>query len=94
MRLPFKGFMMNILGILVLLVLVVSIGLVIAGQMGMLQVAGPSVFPGYVGYDGPSPFEEHDGKRYYITGDLVALDPEGYIVFQGRLKRVLKAGGR
>ena len=64
-----------------------------AGQMGMLQVAGPSVFPGYVGYDGPSPFEEHDGKRYYITGDLVVLDPEGYIVFQGRLKRFLKAGG-
>ncbi len=66
---------------------------VAAGQMGMLQVGGPSVFPGYLGYDGPSPFEEHDGKRYYVTGDLVALDPEGYIVFQGRLKRFLKAGG-
>ena len=63
------------------------------GQMGMLQVGGPSVFPGYLGYDGPSPFEEHDGKRYYITGDLVALDADGYIVFQGRLKRFLKAGG-
>ncbi len=63
------------------------------GEMGMLQVAGPSVFPGYIGYDGPSPFEEHDGKRYYVTGDLVALDSEGYIVFQGRLKRFLKAGG-
>ena len=59
----------------------------------MLQVAGPSVFPGYIGYDGPSPFEEHDSKRYYVTGDLVALDSEGYIVFQGRLKRFLKAGG-
>jgi len=64
-----------------------------AGEMGMLLVAGPNVFPGYVGFDGPSPFEEHDGKRYYITGDLVALDPDGYIVFRGRLKRFLKAGG-
>ncbi len=64
-----------------------------AGQMGMLQVAGPSVFPGYIGYDGPSPFEEVDGERYYITGDLVSIDAEGYIVFEGRLKRFLKAGG-
>ena len=64
-----------------------------AGEMGMLQVAGPSVFPGYLGYDGASPFEEHDGKRYYVTGDLVSLDPEGYIVFRGRLKRFIKAGG-
>lgn len=42
MRLPFKGFMMNILGILVLLVLVVSVGLVIAGQMGMLTGKVPN----------------------------------------------------
>jgi len=64
-----------------------------AGDMGMLQIAGPSVFPGYIGFDGPSPFEEHGGKRYYVTGDLVSLDGEGYIVFRGRLKRFLKAGG-
>ena len=42
MHLPFKGFMMNILGILVLLVLVVSVGLVIAGQMGMLTGQVPN----------------------------------------------------
>ena len=34
-----------------------------------------------------------DGKRLYVTGDLVQIDADGYIHFQGRLKRFLKAGG-
>jgi long-chain-fatty-acid--[acyl-carrier-protein] ligase len=63
------------------------------GRRGMLHVAGPTVFPGYVGYDGPPPFEELKGKRWYVTGDLAELDPTGAIVFHGRLKRFLKAGG-
>ncbi len=63
------------------------------GQLGMLLVAGPTVFPGYLGYDGPSPFRERDGKRWYATGDLVQIDPEGYVRFSGRLKRFIKAGG-
>ncbi len=63
------------------------------GKMGMLHVSGPSVFPGYLGFDGEQPFKEFSGKRWYITGDLGSLDEDGYIVFQGRLKRFLKAGG-
>jgi long-chain-fatty-acid--[acyl-carrier-protein] ligase len=62
------------------------------GKMGMLHVAGPTVFPGYLGDEKP-PFEEIGGKRWYITGDLAELDPTGAIVFHGRLKRFLKAGG-
>ncbi len=63
------------------------------GQMGMLHVAGPNVFGGYIGHDGPPPFEEINGKQWYITGDLAAIDETGEIVFHGRLKRFLKAGG-
>ncbi len=63
------------------------------GRMGMLLVSGPNVFPGYLGYDGESPFEERDGKRWYVTGDLVEIDGEGFIHFRGRKKRFLKAGG-
>jgi long-chain-fatty-acid--[acyl-carrier-protein] ligase len=63
------------------------------GQRGMLLVHGPTVFPGYLHYDGPSPFHEHDGKRWYITGDLASVDADGFIHFAGRLKRFLKAGG-
>ncbi|HZT82660.1 MAG TPA: AMP-binding protein [Gemmataceae bacterium] len=63
------------------------------GRMGMLWVSGPNVFPGYVGHDGPSPFRERDGQRWYVTGDLAVIDAEGFITFNGRLKRFLKAGG-
>jgi long-chain-fatty-acid--[acyl-carrier-protein] ligase len=60
--------------------------------MGMLLVSGPTVFPGYIG-DAPSPFRELDGRRWYVTGDLASIDPDGFIHFGGRLKRFLKAGG-
>jgi long-chain-fatty-acid--[acyl-carrier-protein] ligase len=63
------------------------------GKMGMLYVAGPTVFPGYIGGDNPPPFEEINGKKWYVTGDLALLDEVGAIVFNGRLKRFLKAGG-
>jgi acyl-CoA synthetase (AMP-forming)/AMP-acid ligase II/1-acyl-sn-glycerol-3-phosphate acyltransferase/acyl carrier protein len=62
-------------------------------QRGLLLVHGPTVFPGYLHYDGPSPFHELDGKRWYITGDLAGVDADGFIHFAGRLKRFLKAGG-
>jgi long-chain-fatty-acid--[acyl-carrier-protein] ligase len=61
-------------------------------QQGMLLVAGPTVFPGYIG-DAPSPFRELNGKRWYVTGDLAEIDRDGFIHFQGRLKRFLKIGG-
>src|SRR5262249_38682189 len=63
------------------------------GKMGMLLVSGPTVFPGYLDYDGPSPFREMNGKRWYVTGDLAEMDADGFVTFVGRLKRFLKAGG-
>lgn len=63
-----------------------------SGRMGMLLVSGPNVFPGYLGEE-VSPFVEIDGKRWYRTGDLVEVDPEGFIHFSGRLKRFLKIAG-
>jgi long-chain-fatty-acid--[acyl-carrier-protein] ligase len=63
------------------------------GQTGMLLVAGPSIFSGYYKHEGDSPFIELDGQRWYRTGDLVAQDEDGFLYFQGRLKRFLKAGG-
>jgi long-chain-fatty-acid--[acyl-carrier-protein] ligase len=63
------------------------------GRVGELWVSGPSVFPGYLAYDGPSPFRERDGKRWYVTGDLAEVDTDGFIRLAGRKKRFLKAGG-
>jgi long-chain-fatty-acid--[acyl-carrier-protein] ligase len=63
------------------------------GERGMLHVNGPNVFNGYIGHDGPSPFTEINGKRWYVTGDLAEVRDDGAIIFHGRLKRFLKAGG-
>jgi long-chain-fatty-acid--[acyl-carrier-protein] ligase len=63
------------------------------GTTGLLLVRGPSIFHGYLNYQGPDPFVELGGKRWYVTGDLVQVDADGYIHFCGRLKRFLKVGG-
>jgi long-chain-fatty-acid--[acyl-carrier-protein] ligase len=63
------------------------------GQVGVLLISGPTVFPGYLAYDGPTPFQEREGKSWYVTGDLAAIDADGYIQLAGRLKRFVKAGG-
>ncbi|MGA2171942.1 MAG: AMP-binding protein [Sedimentisphaerales bacterium] len=60
---------------------------------GLLFVRGPSVFAGYLNYSGKSPFVEINGKQYYNTGDLVSIDRDGLMMFQGRLKRFVKLGG-
>jgi len=62
-------------------------------ETGLLLVRGPSIFQGYLDYEGPEPFAELAGRRWYVTGDLVELDDDGYIRFRGRLKRFLKAAG-
>jgi long-chain-fatty-acid--[acyl-carrier-protein] ligase len=64
-----------------------------SNRVGMLLVSGPTIFPGYIGHEGPSPFQEIDGQRWYVTGDLAKIDDDGFIHFCGRLKRFLKAGG-
>ena len=63
------------------------------GTTGMLNVRGDSIFPGYLDYDGPSPFVQIQGKEWYRTGDLVQADEAGRIIFMGRLKRFVKIGG-
>ncbi len=63
------------------------------GATGVLLVRGPSIFEGYLEYDGASPFVEFDGEQWYRTGDLVTRDADGIITFAGRLKRFIKLGG-
>jgi long-chain-fatty-acid--[acyl-carrier-protein] ligase len=63
------------------------------GSQGMLLVRGPSVFSGYLAYDGPSPFVQFQGRTWYRTGDLVSRDDHGVMTFRGRLKRFVKIGG-
>ena len=63
------------------------------GETGMLILRGPSVFGGYLHYDGDSPFVDFEGRQWYRTGDLVWADDDGVLTFAGRLKRFVKLGG-
>lgn len=62
------------------------------GETGMLLVRGPNVFNGYYGA-AQQPFIEFEGHSWYRTGDLVCMDTDGCLTFQGRLKRFVKIGG-
>jgi long-chain-fatty-acid--[acyl-carrier-protein] ligase len=62
-------------------------------ETGMLLVCGPSIFGGYLHYQGESPFVSFEGKSWYRTGDLVAMTAGGIVYFKGRLKRFIKLGG-
>ncbi|PCJ57613.1 MAG: hypothetical protein COA79_15315 [Planctomycetota bacterium] len=60
---------------------------------GMLLVSGPTIFSGYINYEGKSPFHKVGDKLWYKTGDLVSFDEDGYLIFKGRQKRFIKLGG-
>lgn len=64
-----------------------------AGEQGMILVRGPNVFSGYINTDVSSPFVEHDGMKWYKTGDLGFLDQDNFLHITGRLKRFIKVGG-
>ena len=63
------------------------------GEQGLILVAGPNVFSGYLDRDAADAFIEVRGKRWYVTGDLGFITPEGQLVLSGRLKRFVKIGG-
>jgi long-chain-fatty-acid--[acyl-carrier-protein] ligase len=62
------------------------------GSEGEICVRGPNVFAGYLG-NPRSPFIEIEGKKWYRTGDIGHLDPDGSLILSGRLKRFTKVGG-
>jgi acyl-[acyl-carrier-protein]-phospholipid O-acyltransferase/long-chain-fatty-acid--[acyl-carrier-protein] ligase len=59
---------------------------------GRLFVRGPNVMLGYLRAENPGVLERpEDG--WHDTGDIVALDADGYITIKGRAKRFAKIGG-
>ena len=65
------------------------------GEQGEIIVHGPMVFSGY--WKRPdataAAFIEHDGKRFFRTGDLGKMDEDGYFFITDRLKRMSNASG-
>jgi acyl-[acyl-carrier-protein]-phospholipid O-acyltransferase/long-chain-fatty-acid--[acyl-carrier-protein] ligase len=59
---------------------------------GRLIVAGPNVMKGYLSAGAPGSIEAPP-EGWYDTGDIVALDAEGYVKILGRAKRFAKIAG-
>lgn len=62
-----------------------------AGAPGLLLVRGPNVMKGYMGKSKETAAALHDG--WYVTGDIVAQDEDGFLAITDRLSRFSKIGG-
>jgi len=68
-----------------------------AGEQGELIVRGPQVFSGYWGK--PDETAEvfvptsDDGKDWFRTGDIVTVDPDGFVAVVDRIKELIITAG-
>lgn len=62
---------------------------------GALHVKGPNVMKGYFLFDQPGVIQpaKSIGEGWYSTGDIVAIDDEGFLHIRGRMKRFAKIAG-
>jgi acyl-[acyl-carrier-protein]-phospholipid O-acyltransferase/long-chain-fatty-acid--[acyl-carrier-protein] ligase len=61
---------------------------------GALSVTGPNTMLGYFYVDNPGVLTPHlDEHGGYATGDIVAIDDDGFVSIQGRIKRFAKIAG-
>jgi acyl-[acyl-carrier-protein]-phospholipid O-acyltransferase/long-chain-fatty-acid--[acyl-carrier-protein] ligase len=61
------------------------------GQPGLLLVRGPNIMQGYLGRPDKTAEVLRDG--WYITGDIAAIDEDGFLQITDRLSRFSKIGG-
>jgi acyl-[acyl-carrier-protein]-phospholipid O-acyltransferase/long-chain-fatty-acid--[acyl-carrier-protein] ligase len=62
-----------------------------AATTGRLLVRGPNIMRGYLNTDANRNFLALEG--WYDTGDIVSIDPDGFVFIEGRLKRFAKVSG-
>jgi fatty-acyl-CoA synthase len=59
--------------------------------IGEMQVRGPWVIRSY--YDNPQSADRFTADGWFRTGDVAAIDPEGYVQITDRTKDLIKSGG-
>jgi len=62
-----------------------------AGEAGMLLVKGPNVMNGY--WNNPEQTANVMRDGWYVTGDIAAIDEDGFVQITDRLSRFSKIGG-
>jgi fatty-acyl-CoA synthase len=63
-------------------------------QAGVIFISGPNVFKGYlIDSQNKGIWLDHDGKRWFNTGDLARQDADGYFWMTGRKKELIIRGG-
>jgi D-alanine--poly(phosphoribitol) ligase subunit 1 len=65
----------------------------ISGSPGELCLSGPQVIAGYLHRTNVDCFFEHNGQRFYKTGDLVSVNDKGDFIFHGRKDSQVKING-
>jgi Acyl-CoA synthetases (AMP-forming)/AMP-acid ligases II len=68
-----------------------SNGPVQTGQPGLMLVSGPNIMQGYLGRPEKTAEVLKDG--WYVTGDIAAVDDDGFLQITDRLSRFSKIGG-
>jgi acyl-[acyl-carrier-protein]-phospholipid O-acyltransferase/long-chain-fatty-acid--[acyl-carrier-protein] ligase len=61
------------------------------GQPGLMLVSGPNIMQGYLGRPEKTAEVLKDG--WYVTGDIAAVDDDGFLQITDRLSRFSKIGG-
>jgi acyl-[acyl-carrier-protein]-phospholipid O-acyltransferase/long-chain-fatty-acid--[acyl-carrier-protein] ligase len=61
------------------------------GQPGLMLVSGPNIMQGYLGRPEKTAEVLKDG--WYVTGDIAAIDDDGFLQITDRLSRFSKIGG-
>jgi acyl-[acyl-carrier-protein]-phospholipid O-acyltransferase / long-chain-fatty-acid--[acyl-carrier-protein] ligase len=59
---------------------------------GRMFVKGPNIMLGYIRPQNPGVIEPPEGG-WHDTGDVVAIDEDGFVAIKGRMKRFAKVGG-